>query len=175
MAPLSDCCVKPARLFEVSGVDFAGPFAIQASKVRGSSTYVKAYICIFVRMLTKAVHIEVVTGLTTDDNIVINNSQERNCIIILNNQTEAFKYIEASYNRLFLFDFMRCLRFKCKPGTSPLWGGEVLLMTTSNCDIDRKFLAWSVALEISGTAMKSWSIVLKSKLSTLDAHDNLIV
>ncbi|KAL7290920.1 hypothetical protein TKK_0015648 [Trichogramma kaykai] len=67
MAPLPDCCVKPARLFEVSGVDFAGPFEIRATKVRVSSTYVKAYMCIFVCMLTKAVHIEVVTGLTTDD------------------------------------------------------------------------------------------------------------
>ncbi|XP_014231788.1 uncharacterized protein LOC106655754 [Trichogramma pretiosum] len=108
-------------------------------------------------------------------NTIINNGQEHNCIIFLSNQTEAFEYIEASYNRLFLFEFMRCLRFKCKPGTFSLWGGEVLDMTTDICDIDRKCLAWSVALGISGTAMKSWSIVLKSNLSTLDAHNNLIV
>ncbi|KAL7299070.1 hypothetical protein TKK_0008162 [Trichogramma kaykai] len=57
MAPLPEDCVTPTRIFEVSGVDFAGPFALRMSEGPGSKR-MKGYICIFVCMLTKAVCIE---------------------------------------------------------------------------------------------------------------------
>ncbi|KAL0839000.1 hypothetical protein ABMA28_016997 [Loxostege sticticalis] len=57
--------VKPTRPFLISGVDFAGPINCRMSKGRGSKSF-KSYICLFVCMSTKAVHIELVSDMTTD-------------------------------------------------------------------------------------------------------------
>lgn len=51
--------------FSHTGVDYAGPLEIRRNKGRGSVTY-KGYLAIFVCMAVKAVHVEVVTDLTTD-------------------------------------------------------------------------------------------------------------
>lgn len=53
------------RPFVICGVDYAGPFQINDSKFRNKK-FIKAYICIFVCFSTKAVHIEVVSDLSTD-------------------------------------------------------------------------------------------------------------
>ncbi|XP_075977354.1 uncharacterized protein LOC142977361 [Anticarsia gemmatalis] len=55
--------VNPCRAFRNSGVDYAGPVQIRTSKGRGHQT-VKGYICLFVCMSTKALHLEAVTDLT---------------------------------------------------------------------------------------------------------------
>jgi hypothetical protein len=57
--------VTPAKPFLNSGVDFAGPYQILMSKGRGSKTS-KAYIGIFVCMATKAIHLELVSDLTSE-------------------------------------------------------------------------------------------------------------
>lgn len=46
------------------GVDFAGPISIKISPGRGTRT-MKAYICIFVCLATKALHLEPVSDLST--------------------------------------------------------------------------------------------------------------
>ncbi|XP_044760280.1 uncharacterized protein LOC123317737 [Coccinella septempunctata] len=46
------------------GCDYAGPFYLKEGKAR-KPTVTKAWICIFVCMVTKAVHIELVTELST--------------------------------------------------------------------------------------------------------------
>jgi hypothetical protein len=56
--------VNMARAFARSGVDYAGPINIRVSKGRGNKSY-KGYICLFVCMATKAVHIEAVSELST--------------------------------------------------------------------------------------------------------------
>ncbi|XP_076230267.1 uncharacterized protein LOC143176322 [Nomia melanderi] len=56
--------VTPARPFNTCGTDYAGPFFTK-ERTRGKVT-VKAYICIFVCFVTKAVHIELATNLSTD-------------------------------------------------------------------------------------------------------------
>jgi len=48
-----------------TGVDFCGPIYIRGGK-RRNSKHVKAYVAIFVCMATKAVHLEVVSDMTTD-------------------------------------------------------------------------------------------------------------
>ncbi|XP_055542571.1 uncharacterized protein LOC129728179 [Wyeomyia smithii] len=55
--------VTPSRPFTVTGVDYAGPVYLRPPLKRASPT--KAYICIFVCFSTKAVHIELVSDLTT--------------------------------------------------------------------------------------------------------------
>ncbi|XP_025835281.1 uncharacterized protein LOC108742837 isoform X2 [Agrilus planipennis] len=56
--------ITQMRAFYVCGVDYAGPFLIK-EKLR-SRVAIKAYICIFVCFSTKAVHIELVSDLTTN-------------------------------------------------------------------------------------------------------------
>jgi hypothetical protein len=53
------------RPFLKVGCDFAGPFFIKASNLR-KAKIVKCYLCIFVCFTTKAVHLEVVSDLSTD-------------------------------------------------------------------------------------------------------------
>ncbi|XP_043474298.1 uncharacterized protein LOC122506270 [Leptopilina heterotoma] len=54
--------VTPSRVFAHTGLDYAGPFAIKISRNKTS----KAYLCLFVCMATKAVHLELVPDLTTN-------------------------------------------------------------------------------------------------------------
>lgn len=56
--------VQPSKAFLHTGVDFAGPIKIRARAGRCKITE-KAYICVFVCMVTKAVHLEVVADLST--------------------------------------------------------------------------------------------------------------
>lgn len=57
--------VEPARPFLHAGVDYAGPFLIRSSRMRGHKAY-KGYIAIFVCMCTKAVHLELVSGYDSE-------------------------------------------------------------------------------------------------------------
>ena len=63
MGQLPLCRVKSSRPFLHSGVDFAGPISIRVSKGRGHRSY-KGYICLFICMATRAIHLEVVSDLT---------------------------------------------------------------------------------------------------------------
>ncbi|CAK1587336.1 unnamed protein product [Parnassius mnemosyne] len=56
--------VTPSRAFSSSGVDYAGPIQVRTSKGRGHKSS-KGYICLFVCMSTKAIHLECVTDLTS--------------------------------------------------------------------------------------------------------------
>ncbi|XP_055714780.1 uncharacterized protein LOC129808901 [Phlebotomus papatasi] len=51
--------------FLATGIDFAGPVLIRHGQ-RRSQTLVKAYVCVFVCLSTRAVHCEVVSDLTAD-------------------------------------------------------------------------------------------------------------
>lgn len=64
MAELPKDRVTPYLPFEVSGVDYAGPFLLKDTYKRGAPTR-KCWIAIFVCMCTRAIHIDVVTDLTS--------------------------------------------------------------------------------------------------------------
>ena len=64
MGNLPKARVTPKRAFYTCGVDYAGPFQIKS--ILRSKTTLKAYICIFVCFVTKAVHIELARDLSTD-------------------------------------------------------------------------------------------------------------
>ncbi|KAH9628768.1 hypothetical protein HF086_005393 [Spodoptera exigua] len=51
--------------FYTCGVDFAGPFTISSRKGRGSQSS-KCYLCLFVCLSTKAIHLELVSSLSSD-------------------------------------------------------------------------------------------------------------
>lgn len=64
MGNLPAARVVPARAFLNCGVDYAGPFLTKEKTRSHIST--KSYVCIFVCFVTKAVHIDLATDLTTD-------------------------------------------------------------------------------------------------------------
>lgn len=65
MGDLPKVRVTPARPFLHAGVDFAGPVCVLASRNRGSKCH-KAYISLFICMATKAIHLELVSDLTSE-------------------------------------------------------------------------------------------------------------
>lgn len=65
MGDLPSSRVMPCRPFLIAGVDYAGPFLLRDRKTRKYQT-TKAYIALFVCFTTKAVHIEIVSELTTE-------------------------------------------------------------------------------------------------------------
>lgn len=56
--------ITPCRPFLNVAVDYAGPFHIKVGLAR-SKQLVKAYLCVFICLVTKALHLELVTDLTT--------------------------------------------------------------------------------------------------------------
>ena len=57
--------VKPSKPFIHVGVDSANPFELRKSKRANKSE--KVYLCFFVCFATKAIHLEIVTSLSTLD------------------------------------------------------------------------------------------------------------
>lgn len=63
MGQLPEARVTAGRPFLRSGLDYAGPISIRPTKGRGYHS-TKGYICLFVCMATKAIHLEVVSDMT---------------------------------------------------------------------------------------------------------------
>ena len=64
MADLPSPRVSPAPAFTHTGVDFAGPFTIKQGYIR-KPKYLEAYVCVFVCLTYKALHLEVVSDLSS--------------------------------------------------------------------------------------------------------------
>ncbi|XP_014361661.2 uncharacterized protein LOC106713372 [Papilio machaon] len=64
MGKLPEARLKPTRPFKIAGVDFTGFINIRFSPGRGAKCY-KGYICLFVCFVTKAIHLEAVSDLTS--------------------------------------------------------------------------------------------------------------
>uniref|UniRef100_A0ABD2W2Z8 Integrase zinc-binding domain-containing protein n=1 Tax=Trichogramma kaykai TaxID=54128 RepID=A0ABD2W2Z8_9HYME len=65
MAPLPAVRVTPARAFKSIGLDYAGPLPVLFSRAKKANTS-KGYVAIFICLVTRAVHIEIVSDLTAD-------------------------------------------------------------------------------------------------------------
>lgn len=65
MADLPKFRVQQMKPFCTIGIDYAGPFSTIARKHRGAKTF-KSYVCLFVCAATKAVHLELVSDLSTE-------------------------------------------------------------------------------------------------------------
>ena len=57
--------ITPGAVFEKVGVDYAGPLQVKLGRVR-KPVLVKAYICVFVSLSVKSVHLEAVSDLTSE-------------------------------------------------------------------------------------------------------------
>jgi hypothetical protein len=65
MGQLPIALVQPARPFVNCGVDYAGPFYVKRGSPR-SKVQVKCYVAIFICLAVKAIHLELVSILTSD-------------------------------------------------------------------------------------------------------------
>ncbi|XP_011694053.1 PREDICTED: uncharacterized protein LOC105453629 [Wasmannia auropunctata] len=65
MGELPKSRVSVAQPFHATGVDYGGPFLIKDRKGRGCKTN-KCYICLFICFATRAIHLELVSDLTTE-------------------------------------------------------------------------------------------------------------
>lgn len=65
MANLPSERIASQPIFSHVSTDFAGPFLIKASTLRNAKL-LKVYFCIFVCISTKAVHVEIVSSLSTE-------------------------------------------------------------------------------------------------------------
>jgi len=65
MADLPSVRITQALPFVNTGCDYAGPILLKDAKVR-KPRISKGYICLFVCMVTSAIHLELVTDLTTE-------------------------------------------------------------------------------------------------------------
>lgn len=65
MADLPGIRVQQARPFQHVGVDFAGPFSIKERQNRRNPVISKGYVCVFVCLCTRAVHLELIEDLST--------------------------------------------------------------------------------------------------------------
>lgn len=64
MGSLPSTRITPAPAFHHTGVDYCGPFDIKTSSLRNSKM-TKSYVALFICMVTKAIHLEVVSDLST--------------------------------------------------------------------------------------------------------------
>ncbi|GFX24015.1 integrase catalytic domain-containing protein [Trichonephila clavipes] len=65
MGDLAKQRITQTRAFEIVGIDFAGPILTKCQHLRKANKF-KSYICLFICLATKAVHLELVSTLSTD-------------------------------------------------------------------------------------------------------------
>lgn len=65
MGNLPKLRVSQLKAFSCVGIDFAGPFFITMSRIRGAKT-LKAYVSVFICFSTKAIHLELASDLSSD-------------------------------------------------------------------------------------------------------------
>ena len=65
MAPLPAVRLVPSRPFSHTGVDYAGPISVRTSEGRGQKSH-KGYVAIFICMVVKATHIEIVSDYSSE-------------------------------------------------------------------------------------------------------------
>ncbi|XP_055634089.1 uncharacterized protein LOC129774381 [Toxorhynchites rutilus septentrionalis] len=137
MAPLPAVRLTPARPFSYTGLDYCGPFYVRPLNGRGVS--VKVYVALFVCLVVKAVHIEVVVDLSAASCInAVNRIVARRGRIIELHCDNATAFVGANREFIasrneFLHQFKgdewrhHCLhngiRFRFIPARSPHFGG----------------------------------------------------
>ena len=111
MAPLPADRLSPTRPFAITGMDYAGPIPVLFSKGRGAKS-TKGYVALFICMVTRAVHIEIVSDLTVEAFLAAYSrfcARRGVCSVLYSDNTTTFKGASAELDRLFVqsSDFAR--------------------------------------------------------------------
>jgi hypothetical protein len=128
--------VTPDKVFNTTGIDLCGPFLIK-NKFQRKGPEIKVYVCIFICLVTKAIHLEIIGDLTSE--ALINTlkrfiSRRGKCHkIISDNGTNMvganrelrtlFKIVEEKEETLFSFFAEENIEWTFIPPRSPNWGG----------------------------------------------------
>lgn len=116
-----------------TGVDYAGPVFILNRKGRGA-TLIKGYICLFVCLVTRCIHLELVSGLSTNDYILalkrFISRRGKPAEIFSDNGTnfigaekELSIIFKNSLDKIIDFTANDSIKFKFIPPGSPHFGG----------------------------------------------------
>ena len=103
MAPLPSARITPQWPFTNTGLDYAGPISVRYAKERGIRAS-KGYIAIFICLVTRAVHVEIVSNLANECFLAAYNrctSRRGHCRIIYSDNATTFKDAAAEIERLF--------------------------------------------------------------------------
>ena len=138
MADLPKDRVQISRPFQKVGVDFGGPFLIKSSRLR-KAPLTKCYISVFVCMVTKAVHIELVSSLSTEAFIaclkrfiarrgnpsIIYSDNGTNFQGAKNQLYDLYQFFKNQTNNDAIHEFLSINQtiWKFIPPKSPHWGG----------------------------------------------------
>lgn len=99
MGDLPALRVAQLKAFSSVCVDFAGPFSLTMNKHRGVKTF-KGYVCVFVCTVTKAIHLELTSDLSSETFLAAFRrfiARRGNCLTITSDQGTNFK---GAYNQL---------------------------------------------------------------------------
>ncbi|XP_026464229.1 uncharacterized protein LOC113366789 [Ctenocephalides felis] len=139
--------VNVKRPFLAVGVDYAGPVMLRASRQR-KAPQIKAYIVLFVCMSTKAVHLDLVTELSTEAFIatlkrfvsrrgkcsIIHSDNGKNFVGANKELSDLFKFFKAEENKRPLISAVTQLgiTWQFTPTYAPhfgdLWEGSIKIM-----------------------------------------------
>ncbi|XP_074036726.1 uncharacterized protein [Leptinotarsa decemlineata] len=138
MSDLPPDRVTLSRPFEKVGVDYGGPFLIKSSRLRKAPT-IKCYMAVFVCMATKAVHLELVSSLSSEAFLltlkrfisrrgipaVIHSDNATNYVGARNHLRELREFFAKSQlsESLKVFASETGFEWKFIPPRSPHWGG----------------------------------------------------
>ena len=103
MAPLPAERLARGRPFAITRLDYAGPFPILFSKGRGAKSS-KGYVSIFICLAIKAIHIEVVSDLTTEAFMSVYSrftARRGLCSVLYSDNGTTFKGADSELRRLF--------------------------------------------------------------------------
>lgn len=138
MGSLPEVRVIRSRPFVNTGMDFCGPFYIKEKKFR-NRTKIKVYVCVFVCMSVKAVHLEVVSDLTTEaflgalrrfisrrgrpKNLYSDNGT--NFVGAKNELNDLYVFLQSESNNNIMNNFCtnRNINFHFIPPAAPFFGG----------------------------------------------------
>lgn len=133
MGSLPEERITPCFPFSRCGVDYAGPVLMLNRKGRGSSL-IKGYICLFICFVTRAVHLELVSDLSTDSYLLalkrfmsrrgkpseIFSDNGKNFVGLM---TEFNKFLTNCAPSIIEYATNQGIKFKFIPPYSPHFGG----------------------------------------------------
>uniref|UniRef100_A0A8D8SJN2 Integrase catalytic domain-containing protein n=1 Tax=Cacopsylla melanoneura TaxID=428564 RepID=A0A8D8SJN2_9HEMI len=148
--PLPENRVKEARVFETTGVDFAGPLYCKD----GEGTTKKVWICLFTCAVYRAVRLELVPSLSTQGFVqALRRFCSRNGrpVIMYSDQGSNFVGFDNAckvldWNSIIAHSSVRRIEWKFNPPSAPWWGGwwerlvgllkELLRRVLGRCSVD---------------------------------------
>lgn len=118
--------ISQVKAFSNSGVDFAGPLTVTLGKTRGAKTY-KAWICLFICLSTKSVHIELCSDLTAEAFLAalrrFISRRGRVSHLYSDNATNFIKANKELINLTKLAASQECIEWHFIPPAAPHFGG----------------------------------------------------